>query len=378
MGGGAIWAAMTAMGKTFIAKRVLELICPLQVIDFGKSNIYGWKSLKQVCYVYVDFATNGTRIGLLKRILLALDYALGTSLSDDFKRVTNTDVLLIEVCRQLSNVRCIMLVIDEKQERNFEDSPWKLEFVFFYMSLMNLGINVVLLGNPLAFVHLKMFSQVMRRFSKGGHYEFLPAPSAEEAWWRKDFAPRIRKFDLMDRWDVPLEERRLLEFEKTAGIPGLLSALHCCTQIEAIRRSGNASEVTVTAADFKAAEKSATFVELRRIALAVSGEGRLEETAYLDVPSGSAAAATPGGHSETQPSLPSITKAGISHVQQMLGRHMARQSAQSRKFIERLKSMEGLSDEELRLLGIEDGLLDELHKRSAESTKKPAPGMRPK
>jgi hypothetical protein len=195
---GSTLEGMTGMGKTCITSRTLQLVAPKQVIDHGRSHACGWEQLVQVVWLYVDHPSNGTRGALLKRILVSIDEVLGSDYSDQYMRVTNIDALLTQVCKILSLHRVALLVIDEKQERNFQDSPWSLEFVLFYLSLMNLGIAVLLIGNPLAFEHLRAFSQVVRRFSTGGMHRLNPAPSRHEPWWSEDLVPRMRKFSLVD------------------------------------------------------------------------------------------------------------------------------------------------------------------------------------
>lgn len=366
-GGGGIWAGMTATGKSALIKRLMEIIVPCRVIPFGSSDAYGWDNLVHVPYLYIDFATNGSRGGILKRVLFALDQLLGTSFSDDFRKVTNIDTLLVEVCRQLSNVRCVLLIIDENQEQNFEDSPWKVEFLLFYLSLMNLGINVVLTGNPLAFGHLESFSQVMRRFSRAGHHRFEPAASADELWWRADFMPRVRKFDLVERWDIDADLRSQLEFRMSGGLPGLGTAIHVGAQLSALRRAGSsATEAVVTAADFESAEQSPRFVEQRRIAMAILGEVKPEEAPYIDVPHAGTHSGEQGGSSSSgSAGMSAVSNSSLSMVKKLLARHTMQQNMRAKHFVERLKSLQGLAPEDIRLLGVEQAHIEELRKQVA-------------
>jgi hypothetical protein len=219
-GAGMLIEGVTGTGKSAVVRRTLEILVPDQVIEHGQSAVCDYYKLRQVYYLHIDQPSNGTRGALLKRILLELDSVLGTDYAQKHHKTNNLDTLLVVVAQRLAVHRVAVLVIDEKQEGNFADQPWSVEFVLFYMMLMNLGVSVVLLGNPLAFTHLKAFSQVMRRFSTGGVHTLLPA-TEDSAWWPKWFVPGARKFDLVEQWELDEAWRRSFELTHTGGLPGL-------------------------------------------------------------------------------------------------------------------------------------------------------------
>ena len=354
---------MTGTGRSELFKRVMAIIAPKQVFRFSASEACGWLGLTHVQYLHIDFSSNGSRAGLLHRILLALDQVTGTSFSDDLKRVTNIDVLLMHVYRELSNVRCALLAIDEKQGSNFNDSPWKPEFLLFYLSLMNLGINVVLLGNPLAFKHLTMFSQVMRRFSSGGIHSFLPALHATDAWWEKDFMPRMREFSLVEEYQVDTAWRNSFEHSNNGGLPGLAAALHGEVQITAIRRAGASPSVVVTDKDYLAAIKSPTYTELKAIALAVRGNaGASEPRHYLDIPELPTRPSATAGQNGSSKTFPTINEPTLSVVKQLIARYSRKSANKSKKFIKSLESVKGLDADDLRMLGVSQDHLAEMNK----------------
>jgi len=378
--GGGIWSGMTATGRTELFKRVMEIIAPNQVMTFGPSEACGWDHLTHVSYLHVDFASNGSRGGFLKRVLLSIDKVTGSSLSDDFRRVTNIDVLLVEVCRQLSNLRCVLIAIDEKQGSNFEDSPWKVEFLLFYLSLMNLGVNVLMLGNPLAFVHLRMFSQVMRRFSEAGQYEFFPAATADEVWWSRDFMPRMRKFNLVENWTVDTKWQQVFEFENTGGIQGLGSALHTEVQLNALRRAGSNYEATVTEDDYRAAVSSARFSERRRIALSVLGTGTADDQHYTDLPTVTAAPGTVSAHADgAERKFEVLKDPTYVMVSSLLAKYMRDTTRHTNGLREKLKSLKGLDADDIRMLGVSSEHLAEMQKMvdKAEATKAAAKAKTP-
>lgn len=277
-GGGGLIDGITGLGKTRLVHRALALIAPEQVIEHEPCPHAGWLKLTQCVYLYVDHASNGTRGGVLKRILLALDEKLGTNYSERCGRSTNLDTLLTMVCKYLVLHRVALLVIDENQDRNFDQSPWQMEFILFYLSLMNLGISVLLVGNPAAFYNLEEYSQVMRRFSMGGKTSLVPASNQEESWWCIDFVPRERKFCVVEKCLIDDATMAQLEFEASGGIPGLFQRYYIEAQRSALRRGDETAELTL--GDFTVAKASPRYKELAKIALHVNtGTG-----GYQDIP----------------------------------------------------------------------------------------------
>lgn len=366
-GAGMLLSGMTASGKSALIHRTLELIAPEQVIDFGSSEACGWFKLKQCVYVYVDQPSNGTRGALLKRVLLQLDKAMGTDYFEQHKRTTNLDTLLVVVCKQLTLHRVAMLIVDEKQEQNFADSPWALEFVLFYLMLMNLGISVVLAGNPLAFEHLRPFSQVMRRFSTGGKHELEPAMPSDR-WWSRDFIPSARKANLIEHWNIGEVERAELEFRHSGGVPGLYMALHKEVMRQALRRGGK--EATVTAKDYAAAVASPRYVEVKRIALSISEANAQSVSDFVDIPP---LRHKHGGTPEASP-IPCATmsEVEVARVIQLLTSFKAKQTKLLNTEAKRIKVLQSLSPEDARRLGNTDDLLASMEglKTSVESAKK--------
>lgn len=342
---------MTGMGKTTITHRTLQLVAPTQVIDHGKSQACGWQRLVQVVWLHVDHPSNGTRGALLKRILYALDAAMGTSYSDQYMRVSNIDALLTMVCKALSLHRVALLIIDEKQERNFRDSPWSLEFVLFYLSLMNLGIAVLLIGNPLAFRHLRAFSQVVRRFSTGGMHRLNPAADPQEPWWSEDFVPRMHRFNLVEEVVAASSERKQMEFQFTAGIPGLLQILHIEAQRAALRRA-EGDRASLDLDDLRSALRSPSFSQATTIATQVLGKSPVEHV-MSDVPA----------TEEDEPLTSSVDGFKVPEamtvevIKRMITNFQSNSSREMRKFREKLNQLSGMSNEELQMLGMSSDLL---------------------
>lgn len=357
------------MGKTTIAHRALKLVAPSQVIHHEASQACGWHRLEQVVWLYVDHPSNGTRGALLKRILSALDEVAGTDYSAQYMRVTNIDALLTQVCKVLSLHRVALLIIDEKQERNFHDSPWSLEFVLFYLSLMNLGIAILLIGNPMAFGHLRAFSQVVRRFSTGGMHRLNPAPTQQEQWWADDFVPRMHKFSLVEEVTGIPAERAQLEFDLTAGIPGLLQLLHVEAQRSALRRA-EGTGATLDLADLRSAVSSPPFSQAKKIAEQVIDQ-KPAEHAMSDIPAHEEPVRSGGLDRLNVPDVMAIDA-----VKRMVTNHKSQQSRELKKLVGRLSQITCMSSEELQILGMSEDLLAEA--RAAQTQLEQVSGKRSK
>lgn len=356
-GAGARISGVTGTGKTTLIDMVLEIIAPAQVIEYGPCAAAGWNKLVQCVYLRVDHATNGTRGGVMHRILLAFDNALGTDYSIQYSKVTNLDTLLTQVCRLICIHRVALVIIDENQQTTLEHSPWRLEFVLFYLHMMNLGTSVLLSGNPLAFEYMRHFAQVERRFSVGGIHDLEPAPSPDATWWKEDFVRGMRKFDLLDGCSVPEKELSSWEHSTSAGVPGLYRAFRVEAMRAALRRGGRV--VKLQAQDLLEAEASATCVRLAKIAASL----REDSHSFSDIPGGTGIPRRKSG-AHIKPSTGGAT---IDVVSRALGAHHRQHTRQVNQLKSFLTSMAGLGEEEIRMLGATDELLAMVKNFSKES-----------
>jgi hypothetical protein len=359
-GAGASIAGMTGMGKTTGTSRALQLVAPDQVINHGTSKVYGWHRLRQVPWLYIDHPSNGTRGALLKRVLCALDEVLGTDFSDLYSKVSNIDTLLTQVCKQLSLHRVALLIIDEKQQRNFQDSPWSLEFVLFYLSLMNLGISVLLIGNPLAFDHLRAFSQVVRRFSVGGMHQLNPAATEDEPWWRDDLVPRIHRFNLVEHVQVDAGHRKSFEFKHTAGVPGLLQLLHVEAQRSALRRA-EGTQAVLEMSDYFDALNSPSYKEVEPLAQQVLNRKTIKPV-MKDIPD-----SDEGGAYGSMDEFKVPEAVTVDAIKRLMKGHQLVQARELKRFRTMLDSVGQLSLEEQEMLGLRSELLSEVKDAQARA-----------
>lgn len=360
-GGGMLLSGMTATGKSTLLKRALETFAPQQVLDHGSSEACGFYGLRQCVYLHIDHPSNGSRGALLKRILQCLDAKVQTDYYEEHRKVSNLDSLLVTVSKLLTRHRVALLCIDEKQESTFEDSPWRIEFALFYLQLMNLGISIVLSGNPLAFEHLEIYSQLVRRFSAGGIHTLHPASAVKDSWWMRDFVPQARMFSVVEKWNVKEQLRRRLEDESSGGLPGLFIAFHQEVQRSALRRGGAFAEVIDQ--DYLTVQTSPRFKQLSRIAIATASEEARLASQFVDIPPMSMttkASPKPDFESQMATKNPSVTTGTISAAEKLVRSYKRKQTRQANQLSQSLKTLSTLPLEDIRRLGTSEELVSSM------------------
>lgn len=303
--GGAVVAAITGMGKSTLVERALSVFAPEQIIVHGQSKSCGWSTLTQVTYLIVDAPPNATRHGFFEAIIGALDRLLGTDYSSVLRRQRNIDAALVYMAKTLSIHRVGLLIIDENQGDSLARNQWGSEFILIFLGLMNLGIPVVLMGNPLAFTELGQGAQLTRRFASNGWHELLPATDSKAKWWRQQFAVGLTRFSLCES---SLQAHVVVDasFGYDRGIPGLASALWLEANRIALRRGGEAAIMGVEDVDMAA--RSPRFRKLADIAKSVS-EGNTNGR-YTDLPiTPSSSEQTSGQSTKSAPSPEDAAKA---------------------------------------------------------------------
>jgi hypothetical protein len=372
--GGGICSAITGSGKTTLAKRVLAVIAPDQVYRHGESKACGWATLVQVTYLFIDCPFNSSRGGLLAKIVGGLDELLDTRYSEELRKIKNLDDKTLYVVRILCLHRVGMLVVDENQSGNFEENVWQAEFILFYLALMNMGIAILLLGNPLAFGSLRRFSQVMRRFSSIGYYELLPAASESEKWWDQDYLSGVSAFSLCEKVP-PAAQIKTFAFKNSGGLRGLWSAQWSEGQKIALRRGGNSA--TLAMQDLEAARHTPRIRELTAIAAAALGtlEGRTfddlpERIKHLAAPNSKTDGTTSAYAGRTSKKAPP-TSAELKRLANSLAKS---QRKQAQAMEANMKRLDRYSEDDLRRandsLSILAGLRDEQGELFEKGTKK--------
>ena len=256
---GAIVQGPTGVSKSHSIESFLRYFP--QVVEHGPCEEYGWGGLKQLVYLVVPFPDEPSRRSLYKTILQAVDDALGTKYLEETKeRATNGD-LLLRVIKILTIHRCGLLILEEAQVRVLGTQSLGQEFVVTFLRLLNCGIPLVLIGNPMAFTNVMNFSQDLRRFSCAGVYNFEPVVDAYDPEWEKDLVPGIWGWTLFDEPDEIREGLNELLYERTGGVVDFLVRYRRESIIAAIRRGGTC----VTAVDMEVAWRGPKMEPLHKL-----------------------------------------------------------------------------------------------------------------
>jgi hypothetical protein len=239
---GAIVQGITGTGKTTIVNRYLSLL-PQQVRVFSNGEIPGYQVLTQIVWMKVDMSADGSRGGFLLSILAEVDRLSGSGYYAQYSRARlSIEKLMVRVGIVLSTHFCGMLLVEEIQRENFSESKYIKELATFFLRLLNFGIPVVLIGNPLGFEELKHHSQVMRRLTTGGSFHLHPCASVDDFDW-KILVQKLWEFDVMPE-PLPLTEAiKEKLFSLRGGIPDFLARLIVESQRNALRGGKGAINV---------------------------------------------------------------------------------------------------------------------------------------
>lgn len=215
---GSILMGPTGCMKTHTLRALFRLLP--QVIEHGPEPQCGWMFLKQLVYLHVDI--DATRGGLVLAIAVAIDKALGTPYAEEVRRLRTVEERLVKVLHLLMIHRCGMLVLDEVQVRNVAPKVLGPEFIAFFLRVMNCGIPLVLVGNPLSFEHVLNFSQDLRRLTATGLFDFYPFYNELDRQWSRQMVPGVWSWTVFGKKDPPVPDLAKLLYTRTGGVAGLL------------------------------------------------------------------------------------------------------------------------------------------------------------
>ena len=337
---GSILSAITGLGKSTFVERALSVLAPRQILEHRANKACGWSKLMQVAYLLVNAPSSAARKGLFTAIIGAMDELIGSKYSEDLRRQKSIEESMVFVHKVLSVHRVGLLVIDENQASTLAESIWGYEFVQYYLGLLNLGIPVLLVGNPLAFSELSSTAQLLRRFATNGWHELSPAKKADKnCWWHKEFLPGAIRFALCEA--VPsLEEIQSATSDMDGGIPAIFLAIWKEGQKIALRRGGETARLT--AKDLEVAASSPSVKKLLDISRAVlDGNTKAE---FLDLPQRPKAAGKAGNGSAMN-----VDAKGRADALRRIANQVKRQESREKNKEGRKKALqEKLSEDDLR------------------------------
>jgi|SRR5450830_226716 len=230
---GAIIRGPTGSSKSHSCDAFLRLLP--QYVDHAASEECGWIKLRQLVYLRVPMPADSSRKGLLLNIIWKIDEALHTAYGKEIGNRITQEQLLVETLKILTIHRCGILILEEVQERNVSSQVLGSEFSTLFLKILNAGIPLVLVGNPMSFDRIMSFSQDQRRLTTGGQFDFTPAFDHNDEEWRFDLVPGIWGWSILPEKDEPIDDLSRLLFDRTGGIPGVLSLYRRECLIEAFR-----------------------------------------------------------------------------------------------------------------------------------------------
>lgn len=242
---GVILQGPTGSSKSHSCDAYLRLLP--QYVDHDAHHECGWLKLRQLIYLRVPMPADFSRKGLLLNIVWKIDEALSTSYGDEINNRITQEQLLVEVLKILAVHRCGLLILEEVQERNVSSIGLGSEFSTVFLKIMNSGVPLALVGNPKSFDRIMSFSQDQRRLTSGGQFDFAPAFDHTDEEWGLDLVPGVWGWSVFPQDDEPIQNLPRFLFERTGGIPAVLSLYRRECLVEAFR--AGAQRVTRNHAD---------------------------------------------------------------------------------------------------------------------------------
>lgn len=233
---GTVIKGITGLGKSTIVQRIFSLYP--QVKEHGENEEAGWLQLKQIVHLTVSMSADPSRRGFLFNILAAIDEAVGdtTYHEEYFNSRISVEELMVVVGIILANHRCGFLIIEEIQKRNFFPGVSRALVLLFFLRLLNMGIPILLIGNPEGFLGFSEFTQDVRRLYSGGYFEMWPADSVDDEEWFDHYIDGKLDFNLLDTPFILTPEMRPEIIRCAGGVHGYFDSLYEIMLDNAIRR----------------------------------------------------------------------------------------------------------------------------------------------
>lgn len=161
---GYIIKGITGVGKTAALSRFRSLFH--ESIVHPKNQAAGWAQQIQIPILTISMPDEGSRGGFIQAVLSEIDQITGQDYSVGYyKKYRTVDRLSTQLPKLLHSYYVGLLIVEELQFRNLEKSSQSSVMQLLLLSIMNAGIPLVLVGNPLGFDWINKFSQDRRRLN---------------------------------------------------------------------------------------------------------------------------------------------------------------------------------------------------------------------
>ncbi|RYG88852.1 MAG: hypothetical protein EON59_03125 [Alphaproteobacteria bacterium] len=284
---GMVIEGMTGIGKSHAIERTLSLLP--QVVEHFPNGEWGMQYLKHLVWLRVQMPADHSRLGFLTGVLQGMDDALGTNYAQKHAGPNaRVERLIVVVMHQLVQHRCGLLVIEEAQVQNL--AAYSRIFLNFFLRLLNWGIPVVLVGNPLAFELIQTHAQDVDRFCEGGWITLLPPLGPEAPVWKTVWIPGLWKPTLLDAEQKPFQpleaypgihEWHTFLWQLTGGLPRQLCRLRTEVLDAALRRGCSAVDSQFVYEVFR---NSPRFIKVRERNAALANHDLKALMAFEDLP----------------------------------------------------------------------------------------------
>jgi len=234
-------SGITGLGKSHQVRSILGSIPQtihhekLMSGQQGESQV-GLQGITQIVWIYMDMSTASNLTAWMLDLLGIIDRLLGHhEYQGQFEKArVNIEMLINKVIQVLTTHSCGMLVLDEIQRSNFGLKAGAERVRNLMLKLLNAGIPVVLVGNPLGLQFNEkegISAQLTRRLKSNRPIRLDPADSAQDPDWQVLVRGLWRCQILPERDPWTMAHCELL-YQLTGGFPKFLSELlvHCQQQ----------------------------------------------------------------------------------------------------------------------------------------------------
>lgn len=220
---------VTGLGKTHPVARFCKRLPDMHV----HRDIPGWKATTQIMTLYVKMNPDGYRGPFLQSILLEVDRISGNEYSKQYAK-ERVDVLAVRVCHILVSHCLGLLVIDDINVKNFALSPERDAILLLFLKMLDFGIPIVFIANPLAVVDIESFSQDNRRITTNEPEELMPYDVSARDWDSR-LLPSLVGHNLMEKPTVLTPRLKQILNDAAAGFPHYLRTTIVGVQKDAMR-----------------------------------------------------------------------------------------------------------------------------------------------